>query len=102
MYYHFGTLLNGAKISVFGSDKTVNVTRSIGILPNATNFSKPVSSIYSVLASWNRRACPLGTPTSPSALTTRATFLADADVGAPRAIRWRSRPASGGQDAQCH
>ena len=52
----------------------------------------------------------LGTPTlgrrslgvggSPSALTARATFLADADVGAPRAIRLRSRPGSGGQDAR--
>jgi hypothetical protein len=36
----------------------------------------------------------------PSALTSRAIFLAEEDFGAPRAIRWRRRPGSGGQDAR--
>ena len=65
-------------------------------MPNATNISQSVSSLSSVLACCKRRAYLLGTPTSSSALTARATFLADADGGAPRAIRWRSRPGSGG------
>jgi hypothetical protein len=43
-----------------------------------------------------RLAYPLGTPTSSSALTSRGIFLADEDVSAPRAIRWQSRPGSGG------
>jgi hypothetical protein len=73
----------------------VNVTGSIGILPNATNFSHSVSSFSSVLACCNRTVYPLGTATSSSALTARATFLADADIGAPKAIRWQSRLGSG-------
>jgi hypothetical protein len=45
---HKGTGKNGAKISVFGSDKKVNVTVSIDILPNASNFSHSVSSLIRV------------------------------------------------------
>jgi hypothetical protein len=68
--------------------------RSEGILPIATNFSQLVSSLSSVLACCKRRTYLLGTPTSPSALTSRAIFLADEDVSAPREIRWRSRLGS--------
>ena len=67
--------------------------RSEGILPIATNFSQLVSSLSSVLACCKRRTYLLGTPTSPSALTSRAIFLADEDVSAPKVIRGQTRMA---------
>ncbi len=49
---------------------------------------------FSSLSRCKRMDYLLGTPTSSSALTARAIFLADEDVSAPRPIRWRSRLGS--------
>jgi hypothetical protein len=62
-----GTDKNGAKISVFGSKKKVNVTGSIGILPNVTNFScRQQGHRKERVLPWERgQSCPHGAGTAP-------------------------------------